>query len=369
MPRLIGRRAGRGETAARRRGPTIKTNDLYYELPPELIAQHPRETRDASRLLVLDRAGGGVEHRAFRDLPGFLRPGDCLVLNRTRVLPARFVARRATGGRLGGLFVHETAAGRWQVMLAGARRVRTGERLRLADSRWSMVLARRLDRGLCEVRVEPPDPAAIVLGEVGLTPLPPYIQRKDEDQSRLEHIDRRSYQTVYAEVPGAVAAPTAGLHFTEAILETVRSRGVHIAQVVLHVGPGTFQPVEVKNLADHPMHAEWYELAPGAADRINATRATGGRVVAVGTTVVRVLESCWAEGALRARRGWTDLLIYPPYAFRAVDVLLTNFHLPGSTLLALVAAFAGLECIRAAYRIAIQQRYRFYSYGDAMLIL
>lgn len=319
--------------------------------------------------MVLHRDTGKVEHCIFHELPGFLHPRDCLVVNKTQVIPARFVARRTSGGRIEGLFVHEEKVGIWQVMLNGAKRLRPNERLQLGDSRWSIVLSRRLERGLCEVRIDPPDSVTAVLSQIGVTPLPPYIQRDGGDSVDVHHHDRLRYQTVYADVPGAVAAPTAGMHFTDRLLRNIAQKEVSIAKVVLHVGLGTFQPVEVEDLSDHTMHREWFDFPEETADLIRRTKAGQGRVVAVGTTVVRVLETCGQRGQFQAQTGWTDILIYPPYDFRATDLLLTNFHLPGSTLLALVSAFAGRDLIMQAYKIAIQERYRFYSYGDAMLII
>lgn len=317
--------------------------------------------------MVVHRADSRLEHATFRDLPRFLRAGDAIVLNRTRVLPARFEAWRAGGGRVRGLFVRELGPGRWEVMLAPLRRVRPGEPLRLGDGRWTLRLAERRERGLCDVTVEPAAAAHDVLDAIGLTPLPPYIHRPGD--ATLESLDRARYQTVYADRPGAVAAPTAGLHLTDSLLEQLGAQGVLAARVTLHVGPGTFQPIEVDDLHDHRMHREWFECPRETVDLLNATQAGGGRVVAVGTTSVRVLESCAAGGPLTAGQGWTDIFIYPPFVFRAVDALITNFHLPGSTLLALVYAFGGVELMREAYRAAVDRGYRFFSYGDAMLIL
>jgi S-adenosylmethionine:tRNA ribosyltransferase-isomerase len=333
-----------------------------------LIAQHPCEPRDASRLMVLRRATGQIEHAAFRDLADYLGADDCLVLNKTRVLPAKFVARRATGGKLDALFVRELSPGRWHVMLSGAKRVRAGEALSLDGTDARMKLLRRLDRGLCEVDIDPSQSAEVVLAQIGSAPLPPYI-RRDEGDASLRRADRQRYQTVFASTPGAVAAPTAGLHFTSDLLDDLRRKGVTTVEVLLHVGLGTFQPVEVSNLADHPMHSEYFELSQEAATRIDLARSGQGRAIAVGTTSVRVLETCGRDGELRPQSGWTDILIYPPYEFRITDVLLTNFHLPGSTLLALVCALAGREFTMRAYSLAVRERYRFYSYGDAMLIL
>ncbi len=320
--------------------------------------------------MVVHRDSGNIEHRIFSDLPEYLRRGDCLILNKTRVLPARFTAWRETGGRISGLFVGEPAQGRWTVLLAGAARVKTGERLRLADPRWSMILDTRGERGRAEVRVEPADSPGLVLEAVGRAPLPPYIKRAEGEPEELTAADLQEYQTVYADAPGAIAAPTAGMHFTKPLLDHLEQDvGVTIAHVVLHVGLGTFQPVEVDDLSDHVMHSEWFDLPQAEAVKINTAREHGGRAVAVGTTAVRTIESCVADNRLISRTGWTDLLIAPPYAFAATDMMITNFHLPGSTLLALVYAFGGKELMSQAYARAIERRYRFYSYGDAMLIL
>lgn len=343
-------------------GVVILKAELHYELPAELIARRPCEPRDGSRLMVVDRARGSIEHRRFRDVVDYLRPADCLVLNRTRVLPAKFRGQRETGGRIEGIFVAEERPGIWRVMLKGSGRLREGETIGIGEG-YRLRLERRLERGECEMRVEPVEAAVEVLGRIGSMPLPPYIDRESED------CDFEQYQTVYGDAPGAIAAPTAGLHFTHELLEKVRAGGVSIAECVLHVGLGTFQPIEVDELSAHVMHREWYSLPSGSAERIRAARSAGGRCVAVGTTSVRVLESSSAEGSLKSGEGWTNLFIYPPYEFRAVDMLITNFHLPGSTLLALVGAWMGMPLMRRVYATAIEERYRFYSYGDAMLIV
>jgi S-adenosylmethionine:tRNA ribosyltransferase-isomerase len=323
--------------------------------------------------MVLDRETGDIQHHVFSDLPDFLTPTDCLVINRTYVLPAKFSARRKTGGKVGGLFVHEHSAGQWTVLLSGVKRLKNGERLTLISSppspSYSMDVIKRGDRGSCEVRIDPPEPARTVLETIGTAPLPPYIQRPEESPATTKALDQEYYQTVYAEAPGSIAAPTAGMHFTPELLRRIRAKGISVADVVLHVGLGTFQPVEVEDLADHHMHSEWYNLSAQSATTIQQARARGGRIVAVGTTSVRVLESCAKNGSLVPQSGWTNLLIYPPYRFAATDALVTNFHLPGSTLLALVCAFAGRETIMNAYHRAIAERYRFYSYGDAMLMV
>jgi len=345
----------------------MKRSDLDYDLPPDLIAQRPCEPRDAARLMVLDRASGRITHRLFRNLPEYLRSGDCLVVNTTKVLPARFEARRATGGRIEGLFLAETGPGAWRVLLQGVGRLNANETLILADPRWTMTFMRRFERGEADVRIAPPDPATAVLAQIGLAPLPPYIRRDGADARDLVTQDRADYQTVYAEQPGAIAAPTAGMHFTPQLMAAIRQAGVSVQSVVLHTGIGTFSPIEADLLAEHHMHREWYSLSADAASALSRVRAGGGRIIAVGTTSVRVLETC--AGEWRPQEGRTDIFIYPPYEFRAVDALVTNFHLPGSTLLALVCALAGRDVVMQAYAAAISERYRFYSYGDAMLIL
>lgn len=388
----------------------MKTADLDYHLPPERIAQHPCKPRDAARLMLIDRKTGDILHRIFRDLPGYLHAGDCLVLNTTKVLPARFDLRRTTGGRIEALFIRQESPGLWSVMLTGAGKLREGERLMVsraagpqghagesvgrasapaeagrdagpthASEGWSFTFQRHIERGRCELRVDPPDDPQVVLGHIGSAPLPPYIhrQRGRSDEPRPQVDDRNRYQTVYAREAGAVAAPTAGLHFTESLLDRIRGMGVEMAEVVLHVGLGTFQPIEVDDLSDHPMHSEWYALSDGAANTIDQARRAGGRIIPVGTTSVRVLETvaqanslCHKhEPSIEARNGWTNLLIQPPYGFRLADALITNFHLPRSTLLALVYAFAGPNLVRRAYQEAIEREYRFYSYGDAMLLV
>ena len=354
----------------------MRLAELQYDLPPELIAQHPVERRDASRLLVLHRASGQIEHRVFRECVDYFARSDCLVLNDTRVLPARFFCRRATGGHVEGLFLHEDEAG-WRVLLKPSGRLRVGERLRCDAADTTLLLTERADRGEWLVRPEPTVTPLDLLTRIGHTPLPPYIRRNERQAApERERADAERYQTVYAQRPGAVAAPTAGLHFTPELLAELTARGVQRADVTLHVGAGTFTPIEVDDLALHKLHAEWFEVPAAAATTMQATRAAGGRLIAVGTTVTRVLETLAQaatdaadDASLKASSGWTNIFLYPPYRFRNVDALLTNFHLPGSTLLALVMAFASPDLIRTAYRTAIEQRYRFYSYGDAMLIL
>ncbi len=344
---------------------------LNYDLPPDRIAQQPCTPRDSARLLAVERSSKKLTDSRIQDLPNWLRSGDLLVLNNTKVLAAKFTLQRQTGGRIEGLFIREQQPGRWEVMLRGASRVSPGETLMFAGRRCeSSVTARcNLGRGQWEVDVTPSEPATALLERVGRAPLPPYIHRQLETDTRDDE-DRRRYQTVFAAHPGAIAAPTAGLHFTDELLAQLQRGGVQTATVTLHVGMGTFAPLTVDLLADHPMHKEWFEMTDDAANQINACRARGGRVVAVGTTSVRVLESRADDsGTVQPGTGQTQLFIYPPYRFKAVDALLTNFHLPRSTLLALVMTLGGEELIREAYAHAVDGGYRFYSYGDAMLVM
>jgi S-adenosylmethionine:tRNA ribosyltransferase-isomerase len=354
----------------------LRTSDFDYPLDSALIAQQPSARRDRSRLLVLRRCDGQMSDRVFSDLPELLRSGDLVVINDTAVIPARFSCRRSGGGRIDGLFCREESIGRWEVMLRNAGRCRRGETLRVEGfSDVVMEMSKNLGGGQYELAVSPAAPAMDLLRQFGRTPLPPYIRRREHQANRP---DRRRYQTVYAAHPGAVAAPTAGLHFTATLLRKLTSKGIHTAAVTLHVGVGTFAPVKVEDLTRHRMHAEWYELPAATARAVQAARREGRRIVAVGTTSLRVLETVAGGGEseknLAPRSGWTDLFVYPPYRFRLVDALITNFHLPRSTLLMLVAAFCspgdekGLEKILAAYAHAAAAGYRFYSYGDAMLI-
>jgi len=333
------------------------TADFDFDLPDGLIAQEAMP-RGSSRLLVID-AEGEKRHRSIADLPVLLRPGDLLVVNNTRVIPARLFARRETGGRVEVLLVEQMEPLEWIVLAKPGRHARPGATLSLAEGLTVEVLD-VFDDGRRRVRFsEPIEPHLDALGHV---PLPPYIKRADEAA------DHERYQTVYAAIPGAIAAPTAGLHFSPDLLNAVRSGGVEIADLTLHVGIGTFKPVTTELVHEHRMEEERYELPPATVDAIERTRAHGGRVVAVGTTVVRTLESAAASGTLAAGTGRSSLFITPGYDFRVVDVLLTNFHLPSSTLLMLVCAFGGRQRLLAAYAEAVEARYRFYSYGDAMLL-
>jgi S-adenosylmethionine:tRNA ribosyltransferase-isomerase len=346
----------------------VKLSEFDYSLPQELIAQRPLEHREESRLLVLRRGDGRIEHRRFADLVRYLRAPDVLVINDTRVLPWKVTGRRATGGAIEGLLMEAAGDGTWLAMFKSHGKLLAGERLRLLERRLTAHLLERGEEGTWTIRFDEAD-AERILAEHGLAPLPPYIKRSAGDREIAE-LDRRRYQTVFAEREGAIAAPTAGLHFTTELLERVRAGGTEVAKVTLHVGVGTFQPVKVERVEEHRMHAERYELRGEAASVINERRHAGGRIVAVGTTSVRVLETCADEhGVVAGASGSTSIFIHPPYRFRAVDALITNFHLPKSTLMMLVCAFAGRERILEAYEEAKRERYRFFSYGDAMLIV
>lgn len=347
----------------------MKPSDFDYHLPPEMVAQRPAGQRDESRLLVLHRDTGRTEHRRFTDIAEYLSPTDVLVINDTRVLPWRVTGRRATGGKIDGLLIEAREDGTWSAIFKSHGKLLPGERLRLLERRLTAHLLEKDDQGgIWTVRFDEADPRAI-LNEHGHAPLPPYIRRTDGD-AELDEFDRERYQTVFASRAGAIAAPTAGLHFTAELLERIRTRDTEVATVTLHVGLGTFQPVKAGTVEEHRMHSERYELTADTAARIGEHRRAGGRIVAVGTTTVRVLETCADDaGTLQPRTGSTRIFIHPPYRFRAVDALLTNFHLPQSTLLMLVCAFAGRGRTLEAYEEAKREGYRFFSYGDAMLIV
>jgi S-adenosylmethionine:tRNA ribosyltransferase-isomerase len=334
----------------------MRATALDYELPPELIAQRAAEPRDSARLLVYDRSSGRIRHRRFRELPLELDPSDLLVVNDTRVLPVRLRARRASGGAAELLLLEPRGEGGWEALVRPYRRLREGETLEAGELRATII--ERLGEGRVHVVMEAEGPFEQALERAGEMPLPPYITEPLDDAAR--------YQTVYAREPGSAAAPTAGLHFTRALLDRLGARGIGFATLVLHVGLDTFRPITEADPSTHRMHREWYTVPTDVRARIEAARAAGGRVIAVGTTSVRALET-WAS--TRAVEGWTELFIRPGYQFRVVDGLLTNFHLPASTLLMLVSAFAGRERVLAAYAAAVQQAYRFYSFGDAMLVL
>jgi S-adenosylmethionine:tRNA ribosyltransferase-isomerase len=349
----------------------MKTELLDYSLPRELIAQQPCRTRSKSRLLVLDRLSGELGDYIFSDIGQFLSAGDCLVLNDTKVLPARFFARRSTGGELEGLFLQQAESNVWEVMLKGTRRVKTKEQIYLENKKGSRtieaVLLEKKQDGKCLLSVKSSQKAEAILKKVGFPPLPPYIRRgKNLNQA---HTDRRRYQTVFAKKSGAVAAPTAGLHFTKKLIEKLKNEGIIFAYITLHVSAGTFKPVAAENLDEHKIHKEKFSIDSENAEIINSAKERGGRIIAVGTTCVRALETVSAGLKVRPFSGTTDLFIRPGYKFKVTDAMVTNFHLPRSTLLALTAAFASLDNILAAYRHAIEKHYRFYSYGDAMLII
>jgi S-adenosylmethionine:tRNA ribosyltransferase-isomerase len=340
-----------------------------YDLPKELIAQSPATCRSDARLLVVDRQRGSLEHRHIRDLPEILRQNDCLVINDTRVVPARLVGRRhTTGGHWEGLFLEASPNGLWRILCKTRGKLKPGDTITLlnavGDEDVQLELGTKEPGGTWIARPCGAEDALALLDRVGRVPLPPYIRK-----GQMIEGDRQHYQTVYAQVPGAVAAPTAGLHFTTTLLEQLVEKGVELCALTLHVGPGTFRPITADTLEKHVMHTEWGSVKQSSIDRILACRRRGGRVVAVGTTSVRMLESAAAGGELKPFDGHTDLFIRPPYRFRMVDALLTNFHLPRTTLLVLVRTFGGDELICRAYEEAIRERYRFYSYGDAMLIL
>jgi S-adenosylmethionine:tRNA ribosyltransferase-isomerase len=344
--------------------------DAYdYDLPKELIAQQPLASRADARLMVVNRAEQSIEHAYIRDLPELLRPTDCLVLNNTQVVPARLVGRRErTGAKWSGLFLAADEHGAWQLLSKTRGRLEPGETIILQapgtgiEQRLRMLT--KLEGGVWAARPEPEGSPWEILERVGRVPLPPYIRGGEMTES-----DVSSYQTVFAETPGSVAAPTAGLHFTPELMARLAQQGIEQARVTLHVGIGTFRPISAERLDQHVMHSEWCEVSEATVQQINAARARGGRIVAVGTTSVRTLETASLTGALKPYRGETNLFIRPGFQFHTVDALLTNFHLPKSTLLILVRTFGGDELLKRAYKEAVEEQYRFFSYGDAMLIV
>ena len=340
----------------------MKTHDFYFDLPQELIAQTPIERRDASRLLVLDKETGAWEHRHFFDLPEYLHPGDCLILNDSRVLPARLLGQRLPGGgACEVLLLIDRGDKTWECLVRPGKKMRKGAKLSFGDGQLTAEVTEELPGGNRLVRFDYEGIFLEVLDRLGKMPLPPYIKEELQDRER--------YQTVYSKVVGSAAAPTAGLHFTKELLEKVQAMGVGIGYVTLHVGLGTFRPVKEDEITEHEMHSEYCVIPQETADLINRTRANGGRVICVGTTSCRTVES-WAEedGTMQASAGWTNIFIYPGYRFKVTDALITNFHLPESTLIMLVSALAGREHILAAYEEAVRERYRFFSFGDAMFI-
>lgn len=342
----------------------MDTSLFDYDLPSELIAQHPPAVRGTSRMMLLPLSGDAPEHLQFTELPTLLSPGDCLVFNDTRVIPARLLGRRPTGGRSEVFLLKRRVGDDWEALVRPAKRMVPGTVVDFGGLMTATVLDPP-EMGVTTVRLEYDGPFEETLGKIGTTPLPPYIRRETEDPE-----DRERYQTIYARTPGAVAAPTAGLHFTEEVLAQAIARGIHTARVTLHVGLGTFSPISSATIEAHKMHSEQYSVSEEAADTINRARLAGGRIVAVGTTAVRTLESCSnASGIVQPGSGETSIYIMPGYHFKVVDAILTNFHLPRSSLIVMISALVGRERILSAYEIAKEHGYRFYSYGDCMLII
>ncbi|MGN8800082.1 tRNA preQ1(34) S-adenosylmethionine ribosyltransferase-isomerase QueA [Candidatus Merdisoma sp. HCP28S3_D10] len=340
----------------------MKTSDFYYDLPQELIAQDPLEDRSSSRLMVLDKKTGQVEHRIFRDIVDYLNPGDCLVVNNTKVIPARLMGvKEDTGAHIEVLLLKRKADNVWETLVKPGKKARPGARIDFGDGLLKAEVLEVVDEGNRLIRFEFDGIFEEILDKLGQMPLPPYITHQLKDKNR--------YQTVYAKHEGSAAAPTAGLHFTPELLEKIQEKGIKLAHVTLHVGLGTFRPVKVDDVTQHHMHSEFYMVEEDQARLINETKAAGGRVICVGTTSCRTLESATGEdGILKAGSGWTEIFIYPGYRFKIMDALITNFHLPESTLLMLVSAFADKEKIMKAYEEAVRERYRFFSFGDAMFI-
>lgn len=340
----------------------MKTHDFWYDLPEELIAQTPLEKRDSSRLLVMDRKTGQVSHHHFYDVIDYLQPGDCLVMNDSRVLPARLLGHRPTGGAVEVLLLRDLGNKKWECLCKPGRKMQVGNEVIFGDGELTATVAEVMEDGNRVVEFHYDGIFLEVLERLGKMPLPPYIKAELQDQER--------YQTVYSKEVGSAAAPTAGLHFTTELLEHIREKGVKTAFVTLHVGLGTFRPVKAEEVTEHHMHSELCMINEETAKILNETRAAGGRIICVGTTSCRTLESLVNEdGSFEARSRWTDIFIYPGYTFKAMDGLITNFHLPESTLVMLVSAFAGREHVLAAYEEAVRERYRFFSFGDAMCIL
>lgn len=341
----------------------MKTSDFYYDLPQELIAQEPLKDRSSSRLLVLHRDSGEIEHKIFRDVKDYLKKGDCLVINDTKVMPARLIgARKNTGARVEILLLVRKDMDTWEVLTYPGKKAKLGDVIVFGDGRLEAEILEVIEGGNRIVKFRYDGVFETILDELGEMPLPPYITHKLEDKNR--------YQTVYAVHEGSAAAPTAGLHFTKELLEEIKEMGVEIAHVTLHVGLGTFRPVKVEDVTNHEMHSEYYVVEQAEADKINNARKNGGRIISVGTTSTRTLESVTDEnGVVHAGSGWTKIFIYPGYKFKAVDCLITNFHLPESTLIMLVAAMVGREKILETYETAVREKYRFFSFGDAMFIV
>lgn len=341
----------------------MKTSDFFYDLPEELIAQDPLEDRTASRLLVLNRETGAIEHKIFSDVIDYLNEGDCLVINNTRVIPARLIGEKeGTGGKVEVLLLKRRANDVWETLVKPGKKLRPGARVTFGDGRLKAEILEIAEEGNRLVRFYYEGIFEEILDSLGEMPLPPYITHKLED--------KEMYQTVYAKYDGSAAAPTAGLHFTKELLSKIEEKGIKIASITLHVGLGTFRPVKVDDVNNHHMHTEWYEVNAEAADIINETKRNGGRVICVGTTSCRTIESVADEnGYMKAKTGETDIFIYPGYKFKVMDGLITNFHLPESTLVMLVSAFAGKENVLSAYETAVKEKYRFFSFGDAMILI
>ena len=339
----------------------MKTHDFWYDLPEELIAQTPLERRDGSRLMVLNRETGEIRHKHFYDVIDYLNPGDCLVMNDSRVLPARLMGHRPTGGVVEVLLLRDLGNKRWECLCKPGRKMQVGSEVIFGDGELTAVVREVREDGNRVVEFKYEGIFLEVLERLGKMPLPPYIKEELQDQER--------YQTVYSKEVGSAAAPTAGLHFTKELLEKIREKGVNEAFVTLHVGLGTFRPVKAEEVTDHHMHSELCMMTAETANMLNETKRNGGRIICVGTTSCRTLESLVNDdGTFEAKSGWTDIFIYPGYTFKAMDALVTNFHLPESTLVMLVSAFAGREHVLNAYEEAVKQRYRFFSFGDAMFI-
>lgn len=341
----------------------LKKSDFYFELPEELIAQDPLEDRTASRLLVLDRKSGEVEHRGFRQIADYLNPGDCLVLNDTRVLPARLIGEKLdTQAKIEVLLLKRKEKDLWEVLVKPGKKAKPGIQISFGDGLLIGRIEDVVEEGNRLIRFSYEGIFEEILDQLGQMPLPPYITHQLEDKER--------YQTVYAKHNGSAAAPTAGLHFTRELMEKIEAKGVTIAYVTLHVGLGTFRPVKVEHILDHTMHSEFYSIEEEEAEKINTVKRNGGKIICVGTTSCRTIESAATkEGFVKAGNGWTDIFIYPGYSFKVLDRLITNFHLPESTLVMLVSALAGRENTLNAYEEAIEEKYRFFSFGDAMLII
>lgn len=340
----------------------MKKSDFYYDLPEELIAQTPIKKRDESRMLHIDRKTGALEHRHFYNLPEYLNPGDCLVLNDSRVLPARLIGARPTGGSIELVLLKDLGENCWECLSRPGRKTRPGQEIIFGDGKLRGIVEDVISGGNRIVRFEYQGIFMEILEELGRMPLPPYIKAELNDPER--------YQTVYSKELGSAAAPTAGLHFTNALLDEIRAKGIKVCFVTLHVGLGTFRPVKEDEIEDHEMHSEFCMIPSETAEAINSTKKNGGKIIAVGTTSCRTLESFAREdGTLESTSGWTDIFIYPGYRFKCIDALVTNFHLPESTLIMLVSAMAGRENILNAYKVAVEEKYRFFSFGDSCLIM